>query len=185
MAEIAGHSETLSRASTELASTSSQMAGNADGMAGAATTVAAAAEEVSTSILSVLTGIEEMTASISEIANSANRAVDTSGRGVEIADSTTTLVSRLGVSSSEIGDVVAAITAIAEQPNLLALNATIESARAGEAGKGFAVVANEVKDLAKETSEATNDVAAKIAALLVPPGGLVQFGYSFGPEPDP
>lgn len=165
VAEIAGHSETLARASTELASTSSQMAGNADGTAGAATTVAAAAEEVSASILSVLTGIEEMTASISEIANSANRAVDTSERGVEIADSTTTLVSRLGVSSSEIGEVVAAITAIAEQTNLLALNATIESARAGEAGKGFAVVANEVKDLAKETSEATNNVAAKIAAI--------------------
>jgi methyl-accepting chemotaxis protein len=74
-------------------------------------------------------------------------------------------VSKLGASSGEIGEVLKVITAIAEQTNLLALNATIEAARAGEAGKGFAVVANEVKELAKETAAATEDIGQKIVAI--------------------
>src|SRR6202035_67902 len=74
-------------------------------------------------------------------------------------------VSKLGDSSSEIGQVIKVITSIAQQTNLLALNATIEAARAGEAGKGFAVVANEVKELAKETAKATEDISRKIEAI--------------------
>jgi len=74
-------------------------------------------------------------------------------------------VSKLGDSSTEIGQVIKVITSIAQQTNLLALNATIEAARAGEAGKGFAVVANEVKELAKQTGKATEDISRKIEAI--------------------
>ena len=82
--------------------------------------------------------------------------------------------SKLGESSAEIGQVIKVITSIAQQTNLLALNATIEAARAGEAGKGFAVVANEVKELAKETAKATEDISQKIEAIQTDTGGAVE-----------
>ena len=82
-----------------------------------------------------------------------------------MAEDTNQVVSKLGDSSTEIGQVIKVITSIAQQTNLLALNATIEAARAGEAGKGFAVVANEVKELAKQTAKATEDISRKIEAI--------------------
>ena len=113
------------------------------------------AQDVGGQVHTVAAGTEEMTASIREIAASANAAARIAADAVHTAEAANSTVSRLGTSSAEIGDVVRAITSIAEQTNLLALNATIEAARAGEAGKGFAVVANEVKELARETAEAT------------------------------
>src|SRR6185436_9825997 len=86
-------------------------------------------------------------------------------QAVSVAQSTNTTITKLGDSSVEIGNVIKVITTIAKQTNLLALNATIEAARAGEAGKGFAVVANEVKELAKQTAEATEDIAQRIGAI--------------------
>ena len=89
------------------------------------------------------------------------------------AATTTETMSKLGQSSQEIGQVVKVITSIAQQTNLLALNATIEAARAGEAGKGFAVVANEVKELARQTAKATEEIGNKIAGVQADTGSAV------------
>jgi methyl-accepting chemotaxis protein len=91
-----------------------------------------------------------------------------------VAAKTNTTVAKLGESSAEIGNVIKVITSIAQQTNLLALNATIEAARAGEAGKGFAVVANEVKELAKQTAKATEDISRKIEAIQGDTKGAVE-----------
>jgi methyl-accepting chemotaxis protein len=106
-----------------------------------------------------------MGSSIKDIAKNATEAAKIATSAVKVAESTNVTVGKLGDSSAEIGQVIKVITSIAQQTNLLALNATIEAARAGEAGKGFAVVANEVKELAKETAKATEDISRKIEAI--------------------
>jgi methyl-accepting chemotaxis protein len=113
----------------------------------------------------VATGSEEMSASIKEIAKNAHESAKVATGAVRVAEDTTQIVGKLGDSSTEIGQVIKVITSIAQQTNLLALNATIEAARAGEASKGFAVVANEVKELAKQTAKATEDISRKIEAI--------------------
>jgi methyl-accepting chemotaxis protein len=115
-----------------------------------------------------------MGASIREIARNANAAAQVAQQAVRVAEATNSTIAKLGESSREIGQVLKVITSIAEQTNLLALNATIEAARAGEAGKGFAVVANEVKELAKETSKATEDIGRKIEAIQSDTRGAVE-----------
>ncbi len=141
------------------------MASNAEETSAQVQMVSAAAEQVSTNVRSVAAAAEEMEATIREIASQAHQAARVAGEAVGLAESTGTLVNRLGESGSKIGGVVKTITSIAEQTNLLALNATIEAARAGEVGKGFAVVANEVKELAKETARATEDIGGRIHAI--------------------
>ena len=141
------------------------MASNAEETSAQVQVVSSAAEQVSANVRSVAAAAEEMEATIREIAGQAHQAARVAGDAVGLAESTGTLVNRLGESGSMIGGVVKTITSIAEQTNLLALNATIEAARAGEVGKGFAVVANEVKELAKETARATEDIGGKIGAI--------------------
>jgi methyl-accepting chemotaxis protein len=152
-------------ASEELNSTSQQITANSEETSAQADVVSKAAQAVSQNLQTVATGAEQMGASIKEIAKNATEAAKVATSAVRVAETTTATVAKLGESSTEIGQVIKVITSIAQQTNLLALNATIEAARAGDAGKGFAVVANEVKELAKETAKATEDISRKIEAI--------------------
>jgi methyl-accepting chemotaxis protein len=165
LAAVAQSATTLGSASEELAANSAQMVSNAEETSAQAGVVSAAAEQVSKNVQTVATGTEEMGASIKEIAKNAQDAAKVAAGAVRTAETTNATIAKLGDSSAQIGKVIKVITSIAQQTNLLALNATIEAARAGEAGKGFAVVANEVKELAKETAKATEDISQKIDAI--------------------
>ena len=163
--EIAQAADSVAAAAEELTATSNEMGANAEETSAQANVVSAAAEQVSANVNTVASGAEQMAASIKEIAANASTANSVATEAVATATRTNDTVSKLGESSAEIGQIIKVITSIAQQTNLLALNATIEAARAGEAGKGFAVVANEVKELAKETARATEDISQKIDAI--------------------
>jgi len=184
---ITGNAENLNESSTKLFGISGQVSTGAKDVAGMANTVAVAAEEMSSNMNSVAAAVEEastnvsmvatssgeMTSVIDEIARNTEKARDITGEAVAEAKSASEKVDELGRAANEIGEVTETITEISEQTNLLALNATIEAARAGEAGKGFAVVANEIKELAKQTADATGEIRSKIEGIQSSTDGTV------------
>ena len=158
-------SSQLASASEELLSVAATMSANAEETSAQSNTASSASEQVSSGIQTVATNMEEMTASIKEITKNTNESSSKSNQAMQMSKDANDVIQALGDSSLDIGNVIKVITSIAQQTNLLALNATIEAARAGEAGKGFAVVANEVKELAKQTATATEDISRKIEAI--------------------
>jgi methyl-accepting chemotaxis protein len=164
----------VSQSAQKLTGSSRQMVQGAEETAREASVVSESSSRISQSVTNMAASSEEMLASIREISRSANEAARVAKEAVVVANTTNKTISQLGNASTEIGKVVKVITSIAQQTNLLALNATIEAARAGEAGKGFAVVANEVKELAKETARATEEISHKIEAIQVNTKSAVQ-----------
>ena len=173
-------SRQLAAASAELNATATQLSGNAERSTSVANSTASASEEVSQGVRTVATNTEEMSASIKEIARNAAEASTTSATTLKQAQATNLTITALGQSSQEIGNVIKVISSIAQQTNLLALNATIEAARAGDARRGFAVVANEVKELAKQTAKATEDITSKITGIQKESTGAVDAVAAIG-----
>ena len=155
----------VATAAEEISSNINSVANTAEEMSSNTTSVASTTEQMSSNFRMIEGAINEMSKSVGAIADNARNASSIAGRAVERAQATSDVMSRLGSSAKEIGKVTGVIQVIAQQTNLLALNAAIEAASAGEAGKGFAVVANEVKELARQTSTATEDITAKIEGI--------------------
>lgn len=177
--DISNGVRTMASSSTELSAVSEQMAAGVRQTSSKANAVAAASEEMSTSAGSVAAGMEEattnlttvasateeMTSTIGEIATNSERARAITAKATEQAQQVTDLMQGLSDAAQAIGKVTETITTISEQTKLLALNATIEAARAEAAGKGFAVVAHEIKELARQTADATEDIKGKVSNI--------------------
>ena len=158
-------SNEMSSQTEKIAEECTSVAAATEEMSTTMTTVASGAEQAASNLNSVASATEEISTTIGEIARNTEKARNVTDTAVQSVGTASDRVDELGVAAKEISKVIEAIVEIAEQTKLLALNATIEAARAGEAGKGFAVVANEVKELAKQTRDATADIRMKIETM--------------------
>lgn len=165
MSDLLTTSEQLSDSAHRMLASATAMSETSQNTKHESETAAQSASAVQASVDTVSAATREMGASIEEISKEASKASTVAQSAVAAADATSATMNRLAESSKLVGDVVQTITALASQTNLLALNATIESARAGEAGKGFAVVASEVKELALQTSQATEDITSRVQSI--------------------
>lgn len=163
--QLAAISNQMTAGAEETSSRSNQVATASEEMSANQNSIATAMEQATTNLNMVATAAEEMSATITEIAQNSTKAKDITNSAVTQSQKASDQIDELGKAADEINRVTEVITEISDQTNLLALNATIEAARAGEAGKGFAVVANEIKDLAKQTAEATLDIKTKIQGI--------------------
>ena len=171
--EVGNIVDTVSSASNELETAAVTLTRTAETTQSLSTTVAASSEEASANVKSVASTAEEFSGSVAEIGRQVLESRRIATEAVKQAETTNARMTELSRSATRIGDVVKLITSVADQTNLLALNATIEAARAGSAGKGFAVVAQEVKALAAQTSKATDEISAQIAAMQMATEGSV------------
>jgi len=179
LVDIGTKCETVTSASNELLNLSSNMSGKTNEIAKRSTNVTSASEEMSMNINSVAAAMnqtsqsvnslsvssEEMNSTVNEISQNSKTAMETSNKAVSQSKIVSEKVDNLAGAAKEIGKITEVISEISDQTNLLALNATIEAARAGEFGRGFAVVANEIKELAKQTAEATLQIKEQIQKI--------------------
>jgi methyl-accepting chemotaxis protein len=162
---LAKSSEVLSGTSSRLSASSDELNVGAEHVSAQAERATATASSVSENVNTIATAAEEMSISIREIASTTLEGTKVATQAVDITETTSQTMARLGETSQQITQIVGIITSIAKQTNLLALNATIEASRAGEAGLGFAVVAGEVKDLAQETAQATEQISRQVTSI--------------------
>ncbi len=163
--ELNSIAQSMSTSSANVSERSRSVATATEQLSGNMNSVAVASEEASTNVNVVATASDEVTSSIEEVDAKTKEARSITDDAVQLAHSSSVKIDALGEAAAQISKVTGVITEISDQTNLLALNATIEAARAGEAGKGFAVVANEIKELAKQTADATGEIRNSIEMM--------------------